>query len=458
MNKNIVTVDTLVRALQQAGGLAAGMGYGKPNDYRMRYAQKLTHVDETIYGCCGLFSVCGPDAILSRVITDSKFSEWLGWQQNNDCYQFVKTITWIGQEGTAAHNVESAAGGACDTPPSVEWGTCEYLLQKGLLRQCGQPIEITVVGERYCDKQPLYTWDGQRINNDLDWQAIMAGIVLQNEIDRLAVVGNHSVTGEFDGLEQLVNTGYVDVHTAQPCTPIDSIVSDWGSTVMSAALITRIIAYIRRIRQRAASRGGIRPEDMVIMMPSFLRDCFMTQWACYGICSEDADSTSRWETRDRDEKYRGGGLYGDGYITVDGVDVSLLTNDWIPWTSSAPNLCSDIYILTRRIGNLPILYLQWQDMNQGVAEMTRQAGYTHFTTSDGGRFIHWVKTDELCIQVCLAIKPALFLMAPWAQARIDNVCCATEGGLDPEVPLSCNYFAGGHPPIEVSCPNSYLIS
>jgi len=460
MQNNNISLDVLVRALQKAGGQSVGLGYGQPGNHNMKHAQKqvLTAVDETLYGCCGLFSVCGPDAILSRVIQDTKFSTWLGWQQNNDCYQFVKTITWIGQEGTAAHDVESSAGAPCDEPPTVEWGACEYLLEKGLLRQCGQAIYITVVGERYCDKQPLYTWEGQRINNDLDWQAIMAGMVLQNEVDRLAVVGNRAVAGEFDGLENLVNTGYVDVHTAQPCTPIDSLVVDWGSAAMSAALITQVIALVRRIRQRAARNGGIRSEDMVISMPAFLRDCFMDQWVCFGFCDETGDSTSRWETRDREEKYRGGGLYGDGYITVDGVDVSLLVNDWIPWTSVAPTLCSDIYILTRRIGNLPIMYLQWQNMNEGAAALTKQAGYSHYTTSDGGRFMHWIRSDELCVQVCLALKPSLFLSAPWAQARVDNVCCETVGDLDPELPQSCNYYAGGFPPIEVSCPSSYYIT
>lgn len=454
-----VDVETLVKALRMVQG-GHDVSYGRPSDFRAKHwqlRQKLTATETTLYGCCGLFSVCGPDALLSRVIIEDKFSTWIGWQENNDCYQFVKTLAWIGIEGTSSGSPQSAAGGPCDDPPSVEWGTCEYLIEKGLLRQCGQALDITRVGERYCDKQPIYTLDGQRINNDLEWQAVMAGQVLQAELNRLLIVGNKSNPGEFDGLEQLVNTGYVDVHTGNPCPAVDSIVVDWGGGVMNDSLIETVIAIIRRIRQRASRAGGIAAEDMVIMMPSFLRDCFMNAWVCYGICDENQSGMARWETRDRSEKYIGGGLFGDGYITVDGTDVSILVNDWIPVTQSAPYFCSDIYILTRRIGNLPVLYGQWMNMNQGAAALAKQLGFSHFTTSDGGRFIHFAKVDNLCIQTCTAMRPALFLMAPWAQARIDTVCCEPQGGLEPELPQPGDYFYGGSSPSEATCPETYFI-
>ena len=381
---NLIDINTLAAALKQVAGVPQGVGYGQPGRYTTplqpwqtgKKEASLTITSTTLYSCCGLFSVCGPDAVLSRVVTDDKLSEWLGWVENNECYQFVKTITWIGNSGTAAGSADSAAGEPCDDPPTVEWGACEYLIQKGLLRKCGDPIDLTVVGEKYCDKQPLYDFMGQRIDNDLEWQAIMAGIALKNDIARLAVVGSNAVAGEFDGLEQLVNTGYVDVHTAQPCEPVDSLVTDWSNAVVNNTLIELVFAYIRRIRQRAQNRGGIAPNDMVIMMPSFLRDCFMDAWICYGFCDETADSTSRWETRDRDQRFRGGGLFGDGFIIVDGVDVPLMVNDWIPVTSVAPNFCSDIYILTRRLGNLPIFHFQYQNLNISAAAFHTQLLYT----------------------------------------------------------------------------------
>jgi len=432
--------------------------FGQPGNFKRK--QDLTPTTVTLYASCGLFSVCGPDSVLSRVITDDQFTEWLGFRENHDEYQFIKTLDWVGPYGTADHDPTHAAGDACDDPASVEWGTCEFLIEKGLLRQCGDPLDITKVGERYCDKQPLYTIDGMQIDNDIEWQSILSGLVLNGELNRYLIVGNKAVDGEFDGLEQLVNTGYVDVHTGQACTPVDSIVSDWNYAAMSATLLERIFAYIRRIKMRAKKMGGVARDDMIIMLPSFLRDCLMETWVCYGICDETGDSTSRWETRDRNERYVGKGTYGDGYITVDGVDVDILTNDNIPLTSVAPYFCSDIYILTRRLGNIPVMFGQFQDMRLGDRALQNAMGtqgFTKYITTDMGRFIHWVKTDNLCIQVCSAIKPALYLAAPWAQARIDNVCCQVQGGLSPEIPQSCQYFYGGYPPYESFCPESYMI-
>lgn len=409
-----------------------------------QYSQKLKETEltpnhTTLYGCTGLFSICGPDEVIGLSMNDDKLVAWMDWRSSNVCEQFVKFLTYMDAEGTAAGSPQSLAGAPCDNPPTAEKGTFEIFLgDKGLLRVSGQPIELTKIGERKCDKQPTYTLPipgapaGVRIDNDLDFEAIVAAQALKHEISRDVITGNKTSTGEFDGLEQLVNTGYTDVKTGLTNSGIDSQIVAWANDNMDGAIngkgniVKWLTHLIRRIRHRVrlAGKGDLAVGDMVVVMPSFLRDCFLDAWACYGLCEPSQyneifrDNLAVREFRDRFN----GGLFGDGYFTVDGVPVPIVAHDWIPYGQSGTKFTSDIYILTKRIGSTPVLFGQYHPMSQAV-DVARQFGMDHFRTLQGDRMIQWSKSDNLCVNVSMAIKPNVYLSAPWAQARITNVGC-----------------------------------
>ena len=404
---------------------------------------------------------------------ESKFSEWLGWRENNECEQFVKMVTYMDLAGTAAGTAaagDSALPDPCADPKLTEWGKCEILLgPKGTLSLCGDPINLLEQGERKCDKVPIYTIPtrnhpgGVRITNDLDWEAITAMEGVKSDNERLMITGSQFVAGQYDGLERLVNTGYVDVHTMRRCSSVDSTIVDWASDDMTGAvngfgsIVNKITEIVRRIKQRIAyaKKGNIRPGDMVIVLPSFLADCLLDEWACWGLCTGQVYNEVFRNSLDL-RTYRdglNGGLFGDGQIEVDGFPIPLIRHDWMNIDQAAPNFCSDIYILTRQIGARRILYGQFLNLST-AADLARQFGSTHYRAIGNGKFIQLIKNENFCVQTCAAVRPNIFLSAPWAQARITDVCCYSQ--LGPITPDALSpYYIEDHITPATAIPQAY---
>ena len=101
------------------------------------------------------------------------------------------------------------------------------------------------------------------------------------------------------------------------------------------------------------------------------------------------------------------------------------------------------------------LWGQFLDMTAPAARFAEEAGYAHYRALDGGRFLAYWKTDNECTQATLVMRPNVYLSAPWACARIQNVACQR-----PLNPLSADptssYYAEEYL-AAASCPEDYLI-
>ncbi len=457
-----VAIADLISALQQVdrGGMSR-IGGGR------RDAPAFTPTTSMFYGL-GLFSPCGDMDIISLLIRDEAFSGWLRWAPSQEVNRVVKMITWIGPDGSSWDVQVPTVGymsDKCAPPHSVEWGKCEIVLNKGLLGRCGQPIAAIDIGRKYCETEPIYRVNGSVIGNDAEWQASIAGMVLKDDISQLLVAGSAVTAGQFNGLENIVVEGYTDYRTGTPCTQVDSIVIDWNNQTV-ANLPATIAEIITRILYRARGLGGIRPEDIVISLPAFMRDCLAAEYACGDIpCTDESaalpvvrDAVGVRELRNR---YMTGGAYGDGFVPVNGRPISFLVNDWIPFQScpggGANSFVTDIYILVRRVGPIEVLRGEYQDLRPSAAELARRFGAGSFQITDGGKFLVYSRLDETCFQTCLLVVPGLYCSAPWAQARISNVCCTVNqlAPLSPDV--TTDYFLNVGDLYEAVAPNALVI-
>ncbi len=425
-----ISVEDLIKALDYASKNKMNAGY------RDDFTVTQGNLGETWYGN-GLFSFCGDNDIVSLVVEDRAFLNWLQWIPNNEIHRVVKAVTWRGPEGVEFGGDGCTSGAMtdiCARPNSVEWGKCEYQLGKGLYGRCGQPVGALNQGLRYCNAEPIYRVNGTLIDNDAEWQIALAAGVLHDDLSRDLIVGNSANPGEMDGLEQLVREGYSDYRTHLKCDQLDSIVKDWSNASADCALLDCIAEIIERIIRRSSSVGSINvATDMVIMVPTFLRNCLAKQAACCtSPCASGAhDQAYIWidgrQVRADYNEYLRGGANGDGWIPVNGRMVSFLVNDWIPFAScpggGANNYVSDIYILTRRIGNRTVLRGEFQDLRASAALMQEYFG-DNYRITDGGKFLLWSVKDNLCFKTCLVTRAGLYLSAPWAQARITDVCCS----------------------------------
>ena len=89
--------EALAQALTM---LASGTLQG--NQPRSKEASLTNSTMASMYGCCGLFDLCGSNDLLSLTVVGEQFLDWLSFRANNECNQFVKLITYIGPAGTAA--------------------------------------------------------------------------------------------------------------------------------------------------------------------------------------------------------------------------------------------------------------------------------------------------------------------------------------------------------------------
>jgi hypothetical protein len=395
---------------------------------------------DTMYGCTSLFGLCGPDDIIGLSMADDPLSTWLGWFPDTVCERFIKGITYFDQSGTAAGSVNGTVyGSSCDDPPTSEKGVIEFPQGDfGTLHGCGEGVRVTQIGERKCDKQPTYTLPIEgigpvRIDNDLVLERIAAAEMVKHELSRELITGDSNITGQFDGLAVLVNNDYVDIRGNRAAI-LDSLVVDWQNDDLSGqvnghgSIITKIRDMWRRIRQRISwsSLGMPREGDVVLVMPSWLAWAVLDEYAWWSFApGAQYNEVFRDNMALRDFRERiSVGMFGSGYIDVDGFRIHIIAHDWMPVTQSAPKWCGDIYLLTRQLGTRRILFGQYMPVELGQESVNSDAGYPYFGVQSikGGRALTWLKFDNACVRPCLEIRVRLRLDAPWACGVINNVC------------------------------------
>ena len=134
-----------------------------------------------------------------------------------------------------------------------------------------------------------------------------------------------------------------------------------------------------------------------------------------------------------------------GMFEVDGVPVDILTSGWIPQTSTAPNFCSDIYVLSRRVGADRILYNEYQDFTRTLAGVPANLVVQGARVTDNGKFLVLSQNVHECFNEEVFMKARLVLRAPWLQARITDVCAPFT--LAPITPIPGDtHFWAGYPP------------
>jgi len=392
----------------------------------------------TIYSCCGLFDQCDDQDLMSLSMEgQSPFLDWLGWQLSDVCNIRKGFITWMRPDNCS----DGYLADPCADPNGVEYGVCEFQLHDfARLRRQGPVRDATYAKVRLCENQPRYRLDGSPIMDDREYDIRVVTEVILQDLKRMIVTGNAVTPGQFDGLQRLVRTGYVDPE-GRPCTTMDSYVVDWngndfgdltrahGATLNGNPiaegwdLVDIILHLFRQIRRKiswapALASQNLQVGDIVLMMPSFLAEGLLDAYTCWSVCSTSVLDTYESRTyRDR----LNGGMFGAGRIFLDGFEIPIAAYDWN--TINGPTT-GDIYMLTGKVGNMRLINGQMLDM-RGAVQGYPEANYAY---TDGGRLLTWVERDHTCVKQLVEMRPRLLMWAPWAQARIQDVVCRRPGG------------------------------
>lgn len=433
--------------------------------------ERLTLSDAaTIYGCCGLFDMCGDEDLLSLSMEGaSAFLDWLGWERTNVCKIHKDFIAWVRPEQVGGVCTEGYVGDPCADGHGVEWGTCDFeLLDFGRVRRHGPVRDITKNDVVYCERSPRYRLDGTPITDDREYDARVISEAVLQDIKRYTITGDAAVAGQWDGLEQIVTDGYQNTD-GSTCELMDSIVIDWnfngvnggagitwnnGAIAATFSLIDVIIETIRKIRWRISlsptlAAQPMRTGDIVLMLPTFMVNCILDAFTCWSVCEGRQYNEVNLQTLEA-RRFRNdlnGSTFGFGRITVDNMEIPLIAFDWN--TIQGPT-SGDIYVLTGQIGAVKVLQYQYNDM-----DMVPRSGYPNadgFFASDGGKFLHYAQYDHTCVEQYMEIQPRILAWAPWALARIQDVVCNTVFGPFSADPCDTSFFIGGTSLSQAVCP------
>lgn len=414
----------------------------------------------TLYECCGLFDLCSDRDLMSLSFKGQEpFLDWIGWQPSDECVIRRSFITWVDVDDDDRDG-STVTSDPCATPNTFEFGTCDWILEDFARLRARSPVrDITQNREVYCAQQPRYRLDGTLITNTREWDIRYAMEINMQTLKRLVITGNDGVAGEFDGLEQLIRTGYTDP-SGKTCTSMDSIIIDWNGNPMAGGagitwngnavgatynLIDVLLAAFRRVRTRIGMAPALASQrwtvgDTVLVMPSFLVHCLLDYFTCWSVCpGNEVDANviktiSTLEGRSfRDSLL--GSMFGFGAITLDGLTVPVIAYDW--GLIQGPTR-GDIYMLTGRLGGQRLINGQYLDMRN--VPSSGYPGASSFEYLDGGRLLTWTVQDETCVSQRVEFRPRLLSWAPWAQVRIEDVACSGPvGPLSPD-PQDTSYF------------------
>lgn len=412
--------------------------------------------DATFYGCCGLFDLCSDRDLLSLHFAGAEpFLDWLGWTATNLCIIHKEFISWIRPEYSGGVATDGYQADPCGDASGSDWGKCDFRLTDfARLRRKGPVRDITKTDVRYCEAQPRYRLDGSLVDDDREYDMVVAGEVLMQDLRRMIITGNAATEGQFDGLQQLITTGYTNVD-GSACSMMDSIVVDmngngmaggagmtWNGNAIAATFnfIDILLHAYRRIKSRikwspTLGRQRLQVGDIIFVAPETLNQCLLDTYTCWRVCdgsSNNVTTLDSYEARTFRTQLNGG-MFGDGRIWLDGFEIPLMNYDWELINSPSQ---FDAYLLTGQVGSVNVLEGQYNDMRT-VPSAYQELQNTFYT--DAGRILGWVNRDQTCVQRHIEMQPRILCWAPWAQIRFQDVQCqAVTDPLSPDPTTS--YF------------------
>lgn len=394
----------------------------------------------TPFGCCNYFDLCA-DEILSLTYRGTLgLLDWFKWMVTDECYRSVEFITYRRPDQTEQGDSYGWQGDPCADPNSWEFGTRRLTVEDfGRITRAGPTREI-IKPLRYCKTQPRYRLDGTVVTSEQEWDMLFSTDQILDDMRRLVITGNAAVAGQFDGLQQWV----ANTHGGA----LNAWVVDWNGNPMAGGagitvngnaigatfdIVQVLLAIFRRINQRRLWNpqfGGsqINLGEMILVLPTFARDCLLDYYTCWAVCGGDMELLYAYEARQfRDNLVSATNpynLYGDGYITLDGVVVPLLTHDWE--LINGPTRF-DMYFLTGAAGGRSIWEGEFlsaeQALNQFRTVLPAGMSADDYFSLDGGRMLGKFDYENECYEMKLWHHPRLFCYAPWMQIRFQDVQC-----------------------------------
>lgn len=402
------------------------------------------------------FDRCGDEIMSLHYGGALPLLDWMGFNVTDEVYKVLEFIAYVRPQMTDGSPTVAYLPDPCADPNGIEFGTAKLTVENyGRLGRKG-PTRDIMKPTRYCATDPVKRLDGSPVTSEREWDIRFATDQLLADTRKMLITGNSAVSGQFDGLQGWVKTGYTGANGSM----LDSTVIDWNGNPMSGGsgitwngnavkstfdFLQVLIPAIRNIKSRimwarSLQNQQMRLGDMIFVLPTFacegLLD-FYSLWSFGKGASNNPMTLMQTEVR----QFRNNlvsatnpaNLFGHGYITIDNVDIPLLAYDWE--LIKGPKTF-DMYFLTGGIGSTRI----WEGEHLSAARAAREYSDHGYESIDGGRILFKDDTDNECSETKIWMHPRLFCRAPWAQIRVQNVQLEVPGGPLSADPLESSFY------------------
>ena len=417
-----------------------------------------------IYGCCGVFDLCGDRDLMSLSFAGADpLLDWIGWEMTDVC---LLEKNFIDRALPAEESRQGWVADPCDAPNTVDWATCAFRIEDFSRLRRGAPVQdVTKNNVRLCESQPRYRLDGTPVTDDREFRSLITMEVMLQDFRLMLINGNSGTPGQFDGLEQLVKTGYTDFK-GRRCGLMDSTVIDWNFNPLSGGAgmtwtdgrgvrnldatntLTDVLRSVIRILRKRIRNSGLGARNLVvgdvaIVCTSEMAEAILDQYTCWSVCEGGQFNEANLNTLDArafrntleggSVRANGNTIQVEGFVTIHGLPIPVISYDWALQNGSY----SDIYILTGSVGGRKILNGQYNDL--GMVPQRYENAYKYFST-DGGRVLGYFNNTQTCVEQVSEMQPRLVSWAPWTNVRITNVNASTPGGHWDNDPLETSFF------------------
>jgi len=272
--------------------------------------------------------------------------------------------------------------------------------------------------------------------NSLWGKASMAfGRFASLAFSHVAIQGSKANTGagarlgfitEFDGIDQLIKTGYVDSITSTACPAADSYVNSTGGA-LDATRMGYIIDAYRTLKLRATQVAMPGVEWAIVLSPT-MRDLIFDTWACNFAtvkCINTAnmryDGYATAELRDM--------MKSGSYVMIDGEEVPVIFDDGVAYTvnSTTGVYTSDVYIVPLRWMGTPLTYMEYQPFRLGsqvpddLAAFQSVYGHEIEFVNNGFYIGGMVRSGAFCVSRVFFNRTRLRMDYPFLAARVDDI-------------------------------------
>lgn len=433
----------------------------RPYAIPMLKEASLTTSTVSIYGRYSIFDPCSNGDVFGMQVQTVGLLNWLGWRPNKFYRRRVDFITWYGPAGTTDLTPSAGYGAPCADPNGWEYGTCGYdLTHTSWYHRAGDALDPHTIVQDRCETTPRYRLNGVQIADDVEWQMNGMMNVMKQDLVHDLVHGSHDNSYQMDGLESIIKSTYLNDNDTE-CPQIASTIIDWNSDDLNGEnngfgnFFDYLDELVTELEWRASAIGTINETDMVLVTSRFMATCLLDSYACYTTCgvtdsNDITDQALRAQQRAARMALNAGPLY-DGAAAVgflnlkSGRRIPILVDDAMDISKPNANFVTDIYLLTRRVGSQDVLYGEYLDMRTYENRIrNKMPGFTARADA-AGRFVTKGKEDNWCVQLIMGSSPEIYLAAPWAQARFQDVGCARKRTPLTGDPYQPNYMPGGAP-------------